>query len=172
MFQKLYFLNSASQVRLEVLTAWVCSLLQQGKSFPKAPYTSSEVQANAPADKQLYFSRWDPPTPLVMKLHEIKLLECTSSPASTGTNRRGLSSLAWTHGARIWSRTAARQTGPQLGTSNPKARTGPGSHFWKTLLWPCRGRDPAVEALWRILLGRAPVFSRSDSGLSYFQAAH
>lgn len=42
-----------------------------------------------------------PLPPLVMKSHEIKFLECASGLGSTGTNRQGLLSLAWTRGASI-----------------------------------------------------------------------
>lgn len=59
--------------------------------------------------------------------------------------------------------------GLQLRMPNPKPCYSPGRHFWKTLLWPLKGLDPAVKALWRILLGKAPVFSWSDFGVSYFQ---
>lgn len=59
--------------------------------------------------------------------------------------------------------------GLQLRMPNPKPCYSPGRHFWKTLLWPLKGLDPAVKALWRILLGKAPVFSWSDFEVSYFQ---
>lgn len=79
-----------------------------------------------------------------MKSNEIKLQECTSGLGSAGTNRRGLLSLAWTHGARIWSQTAALQTRPQ--TENAQSLhllLRPGQALLKNIAltlwgsWPC-----------------------------------